>query len=338
MPKNTKIGSTNKESSDNMQYSENEKERSTQINFTESFLKIILFIFLFSGIYPKIYSQTKTPFFQRSDTLNKKRRNAVYITEATGATIALIGLNQLWYADYPRSNFHFLNDNTSWMQMDKMGHAFSSYYIGKMGMDALGWAGESKKNQLIYGATIGFVFLTTVEIFDGFSEEWGFSTGDVLANALGTGLLIGQELLWNEQRIQYKFSFQTSSYAQNNPDKLGENTLQQIIKDYNGQTYWLSVNLWSFFKDSKIPKWLNIAIGYGANGLPEESINPLIYPPITYESYRQFFTSIDIDLTKIKTNSHFLKTTFNIFNFLKIPAPTIELRSNGDFKFHSLYF
>jgi len=222
--------------------------------------------------------------------------------------------------------------------MDKFGHTFSSYYIGKMGMDALAWAGETKKNQLIYGATLGFAFLTAVEVLDGFSEEWGFSTGDVMANALGTGLLVGQELLWDEQRLQMKFSFMTSEYANNDPDKLGSTPLQQVLKDYNGQTYWLSVNLWSFHKESKIPKWLNVAIGYGANGLPEGSYDNSTIPRQPIESYRQFFASIDVDLTKIKTNSDFLKTVFNIFNFVKIPAPSIEYRSNGDFKFHFLYF
>lgn len=304
---------------------------------TRQIKKYFLTLF-FLGILSSVYSQSKPSFFERSDTLNIKRRRAVYITEAAGATIALIGLNQLWYADYPRSSFHSLNDNTSWMQMDKFGHAFSSYYIGKMGMDALAWAGESKKNQLIYGATLGFVFLTTIEIFDGFSQEWGFSTGDIIANGLGTGMLIGQELLWDEQRIQLKFSFHTTEYALNNPNKLGQNTLQQILKDYNGQTYWFSFNLWSFFKESKIPKWFNVAIGYGANGLPENSYDFSESPPVQFESYRQIFTSIDVDLTKIKTNSHFLTTVFNIFNFVKIPAPTVEYRSNGEFKFHFLYF
>ena len=300
------------------------------------FKKYLLLLFFLSSLIG--FSQQKTSFFQKSDTLNTTRRNAIYITEAAAAGVALIGLNQLWYADYPRSGFHFYNDNDAWSQMDKFGHAFSSYYIGKLGMDALDWAGESKKNQLLYGATLGFVFVTTIEIFDGFSENWGFSTGDMIANALGTGLLIGQELLWNEQRIQYKFSFHTTSYPQYFPNKLGENTLQQVFKDYNGQTYWLSVNLWSFFKDSRIPKWLNVAIGYGADGLPERRAVPLDYPGTQYETYRQFFTSIDIDLTKIPTKSPFLKTLFNVFNFVKIPAPTLEYTSKGDFKFHALYF
>lgn len=300
------------------------------------FKKYILSLFFLASLIS--FSQEKHSFFQRSDTLNKYRRNAIYITEATAASVTMVGLNQLWYADYPHSGFHFYNDNDAWYQMDKFGHAFSSYYIGKMGMDALAWAGESKKNQLLYGATLGFVFVTTIEIFDGFSQEWGFSTGDMIANALGTSLLIGQELLWDEQRIQYKFSFHTTSYAQNYPTKLGENTLQQVFKDYNGQTYWLSVNLWSFFKESRIPKWLNVAVGYGANGLPEKRTGSLNYPNEKYQTYRQFFTSIDIDLTKIPTKSPFLKTVFNVFNFVKIPAPTIEYTSKGDFKFHALYF
>jgi len=298
---------------------------------------LLLLLIVFCG-EDHLTAQNKTPFFQRSDTLNKKRRTAVYVTEAALASVTLIALNEAWYANYERSGFHSLNDNSQWMQMDKFGHTFSSYYIGKMGMDALAWAGESKKNQLIYGATLGFVFLTTIEVLDGFSEEWGFSNGDIMANALGTGLLIGQELLWDEQRIQMKFSFQTTEYAANDPDKLGSTTLQQILKDYNGQTYWFSGNLKSFFKESKIPRWFNVAVGYGANGLPEGSYDYATLPPVPIESYRQFFASVDVDLTKIRTNSDFLKTVFNIFNFIKIPAPTIEYRSNGEFKFHFLYF
>jgi hypothetical protein len=308
------------------------------IFFKKTYSWLFLLVILICSCKDYLYAQNKTPFFQRSDTLNKKRRTAVYVTEAALATTTLIALNEAWYAQYERSGFHSLNDNSQWMQMDKFGHTFSSYYIGKMGMDALAWAGETKKNQLIYGATLGFAFLTVVEVLDGFSEEWGFSTGDVMANALGTGLLVGQELLWDEQRLQMKFSFMTSEYADNDPDKLGGTPLQQILKDYNGQTYWLSVNLWSFHKESKIPKWLNIAIGYGANGLPEGSYDNSTIPRQPIESYRQFFASIDVDLTKIKTNSDFLKTVFNVFNFVKIPAPSIEYRSNGDFKFHFLYF
>jgi len=297
------------------------------------------------GLLLLIYSftltaQNGTSFWQKSDTLNIKRRNAVYITEAAAATATLIGMNQLWYANYERSGFHTVNDNGEWLQMDKVGHVISSYYTGKIGMDVLAWAGESKKNQLIYGATLGFGFLSAVEILDGFSKEWGFSTGDIIANASGTGLLIGQELLWDEQRILLKYSFHSTDYAEKRPEILGENILEQSLKDYNGQTYWLSANLWSFNKKSKIPKWLNIALGYGAEGMISGYEDIILDNSLIpgQERYRQFYVSLDVDLTKIKTRSKLLKTVCSVINFIKIPAPTFEINSKGQSKFHFLYF
>ena len=286
-------------------------------------------------------AQTKNNFWKKSDTLNTKRRSAVFLSEGVAASVALIGLNQLWYANYDRSGFHFFNDNNEWLQMDKAGHMLTSYYTGKIGMSLLDWAGESKKNQLIYGATLGFAFLTTIEVLDGFSSEWGFSAGDMVANASGTGLLIGQELLWDEQRILLKYSFHTTRYSDLRPDTFGKNLFEQALKDYNGQTYWLSVNIWSFNKQSKFPKWLNIAAGYGAdNMLTGLSETPFDAPNYTTgkERYRQYYFSLDLDLTRIKTQSPFLKTVFSSLNFIKIPAPTIEFNPGGKPRFYWIYF
>ncbi len=297
---------------------------------------LLVFILL---IPASLSAQDNASFLKKSDTLNKKRRNAVYIAEASAAAVTLIGLNQLWYADFPRTSFQTVNDNKEWLQLDKVGHVLSSYHIGKIGMQALDWAGESKKNQLLYGATLGFVFLTGVEILDGYSEEWGFSMGDFMANAAGTGLLIGQELLWDEQRINLKYSFHTTKYASIRPELLGENFLQQTVKDYNGQTYWLSANLWSFHKKSKIPKWLNVAVGYGGEGMLSGNRGTFTdVDNFVDKRYRQFYLSLDLDLSKIKTRSKFLKTLFSAINFIKIPAPTVEFNTNKKVKFHILYF
>lgn len=291
-------------------------------------------------MFQSVFSQNSFDnCFKPSDSVNKKRQNAVFITEAALASGALIGLNQLWYADYPKSNFHFINDNSEWLQLDKVGHLYSSYHIGRFGAEALNWSGASKKNQLIYGASLGFVFLTAVEVMDGFSEEWGASMGDVLANASGTALYVSQELIWKEQRIIPKFSFHTTQYANYRPDLLGSTMQEQILKDYNGQTYWFSVNLHSFSKKSKIPSWLNLAFGYGAEGMIGENDdkNTIIFP-IKPEKYRQFYLSLDVDLTKISTKSHFLKTVFSVLNTVKIPAPTVEYSPHRGFQFHALYF
>ncbi len=301
--------------------------------------KLFSFLFIVSFLFP-VFSQNKTSqFFKPSDSLNIQRRNAVVASEAIVSTSVLVGLNQLWYADYPKSNFHFINDNNEWLQMDKMGHAFSSYQLGRFSKEALQWSGVSKKNQLIYGSTLGFAFLSAVEVLDGFSSNWGASLGDVAANASGTALYVSQELLWHEQRIIPKFSFHTTPYAAVRPNVLGSSLQEQILKDYNGQTYWLSINMYSFCKESKIPNWLNLAVGYGAEGMitgNEAFVNTIFLPES--KRYRQFYLSFDADLTKIETKSHFLKTFFSVFNTVKIPAPTFEINGKGAFKFYYIYF
>ncbi|MEO7979132.1 DUF2279 domain-containing protein [Flavobacterium sp.] len=306
------------------------------MNFKKSNYLSLLFFLCFQ----LIEAQSKLEnFLTPSDTLNKRRQNTVVITETALASAALIGLNQIWYADYPKSDFHFINDNDEWLQMDKIGHMYSAYHLGRLGSETLSWSGADKRNQLIYGAGVGFAFLTSVEILDGYSAEWGASSGDIIANATGTALYVSQELLWNEQRITPKFSFHTTHYANQRPEKLGNSLNEQILKDYNGQTYWLSVNLHSFAKESKIPKWINVAFGYGSDGMLSGNIQNDI--PISIqnpERIRQIYLSFDVDFTKINTKSHFLKTVFSLFNTIKIPAPTLEYSANKGLKGHLLYF
>lgn len=98
----------------------------------------------------------------------------------------------MWYADYPRSKFKTINDSGEWLQMDKVGHVFTSYQLGRLSSNTLSWAGVNRKQRLIYSTTIGLGFLTAVEVMDGFSAEWGFSWSDMAANTLGSGLFIGQ--------------------------------------------------------------------------------------------------------------------------------------------------
>ncbi|WP_239970644.1 DUF2279 domain-containing protein [Confluentibacter citreus] len=300
--------------------------------FKLKYIILLFFITYFS------FSQSKLDsFLTPSDTLHKPRRNAIVIGEASVVGVSLIGLNQLWYADYPKSKFHTIDDSGEWLQMDKMGHVFSSYQMGRIGAQALHWAGVSKKDQLIYGATLGFGFLTAVEVFDGYSQEWGFSWTDVLANAVGTGFYVGQELLWDEQRIMLKFSFHQTQYASQRPDKLGDGFLEQVLKDYNGQTYWLNINLHSFFKESNIPKWLDLSIGYGAEGMLsglKDVDNQLL---TNNERYRQFYLSFDLNLNKIETKSRVLRSVLDVFNVIKMPFPAIEFSKNGRV-FHLLYY
>ena len=280
-----------------------------------------------------------------TDSIKQLRKNLGILIGSEAALYAgtMSGLYFLWYADYPQSSFHFYNDNGEWLQMDKIGHSFSSYYVGMLGYEALRLAGWDDKHATIYGSPVGFLFMTTVEIFDGLSNGWGFSWGDIAANALGTGLFMGQQALWHEQRISMKYSYHNTKFPQYRPDLLGSNLPERMLKDYNGQTIWLSFNIKSLLlnNNSNFPSWLNISLGYSAYGMTGAFVNTNQYNGYEIPEFtrtRQFILSPDIDLTRIPVNNKFLKTTLKVLSFIKIPMPAIMYDSNKDFTWHWLYF
>ncbi len=304
--------------------------------------KILLFFFSLLVLFGLAgNAQVQKDFWKPAASYDKTRGRIVAVGLGSTYLVSMTGLYYLWYADYPLGNFHGFNDNDEWLQMDKAGHFGSTYYLGKWGIDLMQWTGMPHKKATWIGGSLGFAFLTTIEVFDGFSEEWGFSSADMITNVAGSAMAISQELIWKEQRINIKFSWHASDYNQYNKNLLGDNFPETLFKDYNGQTYWLSANIKSFMKDdSKFPAWLNIAFGYGAEGMTgaRDNSNLGILNTNKFERYRQFYIAPDIDLTKIKTGNNTLKTIFGVFGFLKIPFPTLELNNQKSIQFHWLYF
>ncbi len=271
----------------------------------------------------------------KKDSINKKRFNTLIIGTSVAYTASLVALNDLWYSNSPQAPFHFFNDNKEWLQVDKVGHMYSTYQISNVGQRLLLWSGVNKKKAAIWSSIAGFGLMIPIEIFDGHSQKYGASAGDLVANFTGAALFLTQQLTWGEIKIHPKFSFQQSGLAHLRPDVLGENLMQQMIKDYNGQTYWLSFDLYKFGrKGNKFPKWLNVAAGYGANNMiyahQEDNEAANLNP------YRQFYLAIDFDLTHIKTKSKFLNSCLFFVNMIHLPAPALEYNTQDNFKFHFL--
>jgi hypothetical protein len=110
------------------------------------------------------------------------------------------------------------------------------------------------------------------------------------------------------------------------PEIFGKSFTNRLLKDYNGQTYWLSFNVSSFFNIEHLPKWLCFSLGYGGEGMASgREFEPGV---AYYKRYRQYYLSLDLDFKKIKTSSGFLKVLFNGLNMVKIPFPTIEFSEN----------
>ena len=259
----------------------------------------------------------------------KKRTRLIIAGNIVGYGGAMVGLYSAWYKDYPQSGFHTFNDWHEWKQVDKVGHLYSAYVESRGSMELWRWTGIDRKKRIWIGGMSGAFYQTVIETLDGFSEQWGWSWADFGANILGSGILVAQELAWNDQRIKLKFSFHKKNYSdqqlqQRTESLFGRSDAERFLKDYNGQTYWASANIRSFFPQSNIPPWLEISLGYGAEGLfggteniAKDENGNIIFERTDVPRRRQWYIAPDIDLSKIKriineTTQSFLRIEFSV--------------------------
>ena len=297
--------------------------------------------------------QGKYGFWQRASQPDKGRIIGISTFAGVSYTTSMVILSKAWYAQYPQTKFHFFNDNAGWSQIDKAGHVWTAYMESNYSGELYRWAGVSPSRSAWIGAGVGLAFQSGIEVLDGFSDGWGASVGDIVANSTGAALYLGQALAWGEQRVLLKFSAHKVDYSQQ-PEEVqnraaelyGTQFSETLLKDYNGQSYWLSVCPAAFSRREQPhwPRYLNIAVGYGAENMfgaerniwKDENGVSLNYSDIV--RYRQYFLSLDLDLRHLPIRSPFLRTLLGALNVFKMPAPAIEVNSRGKFKWHWLYF
>lgn len=281
-------------------------------------------------------------------------------TALYGATA--YGLYQTWYKDYNLIGFRTFDDSREWLQLDKAGHFITTYSEARLIYGAARWTGLSRRQSRWASALVSSFLQGTVEVMDGFSANWGFSWTDMAANTLGMGLFVGQDALWAEQRIMLKVSVNLAPYptvpvrasnseattdlAARGRELYGVSAAERLLKDYNTLSIWVSGNIHAFAPQSKWPHWLNLSVGYGAANLyggfgntwADEAGNTFVLPAADYPRYRQWYLAPDLDLSRIPTRKPWLRIMLNTLNFIKIPAPTLEINGLGKAKWHWLYF
>lgn len=305
-------------------------------------------------------AQTATP-----DSLQAQR-----LTWVLGLGIPAYGgaaylLYETWYKNYELGPFQTFNDIGEWRGMDKAGHLYATYAESELAFRLARWTGFSQPTSVWLGAGTGILIQSTLEVMDGFSQKWGFSWPDMAFNLAGAGLFVAQELHWQEQRIRIKGSAWHSGYPevllpstdgssitslqQRGQDLFGQGPVQTFLKNYNATTTWLSINPSSFLSTpsaKKFPRWLNIAIGFGAENLyggfdntwTANSGHTFVLAPSDYPRYTQFYLSLDIDLSRIPVKNRTLSTLLHSINWLKIPAPALEINTLGKVKGYVLHW
>lgn len=300
--------------------------------------KLFLFLFLISVLNG--HSQS---FFENDSTMNKKRTAWISSGIAVGWTGSILALKNVWYKEKWTDEFHTFDDSHQWLGMDKAGHVYTGDLLAKNISSFYRWSGVDRKKSLLIGSSVAFGYMASLELLDGYSDKWGFSWSDLGANTLGIAWYAWQELLWEEQRFKLKFSAHLSPYAQYRPNVLGSTVTERLLKDYNGQTYWVSITPSEFLSSSSsFPKWLSFSFGYSVDKKIHGDYN--IFNLIdknsnikSFEAKSQYLFSLDIDFEQFNPQRRWVKTLFKVINHVKVPFPAVIL-SGGKLEMSPLYF
>lgn len=329
-------------------------------------ISILLFFLALPAILPgQSPPLLRRPFLEPADTLEPARFRTCLAAGAGIYASASFGLYHIWYRNYDLAGFHTFNDLGEWNDMDKLGHTVTAYNESVFSYYGARWTGLDRRRSMLLGAGVGMLLQGTVEVMDGFSEKWGFSWADVAFNTLGVGVFAGQELAWQDQRILLKLSNSRPDYPdypvppdgggppaslrQRAEELYGSNFAEAFIKDYNGMGLWASFNLAAFAGQRRpgwLPPWLNLAVGYGSENMfggfdnSWEGENGAAYSldAEAFPRYRQFYLSFDADLRRIPTQKRGLRFLLGALNWIKIPAPALEVNTRGGVRFHPVYW
>lgn len=301
------------------------KKRWTLSPGIKSGLLVLFFLFFYSALVAQD---------DNKDSLDHKKLKRLIIGTAVGNAVTMTALGSIWYADQPSQPFHFFDDSQEWKQMDKFGHFYSSYHLSNFLYHTLQNTGLEQRKSNLWGSLAGFLLISQIEIFDGFSAGYGASLSDISFNATGALLAFSQNHFLEKSFIYPKYSFHRTSLAPLRPELLGNGWQEEWVKDYNGQTIWLSFDMHQLVKG--VPKWLNLAIGHGAHNMISADNKSSL--ALGYDPYRQYYLSLDFDLSYLKSKSSLLNSLIYFVNMIHLPAPALEYNRVSGLNFHWFYF
>ncbi len=203
------------------------------------------------------------------------------------------------------------------------GHFEGGYFVSYVSEQALIASGVSYKLAPLYGALAGLGYQTYVEILDGYGSDFSFSPFEAYSQTLGVVYFIASQYSRTLQDLSPKFNYYPSRWYGWEP-KSGSLT---PIDDYSAWNFWISANIKDLTKWNFWPNWLNIAAGYGARNLGDPGETRIIT------------LALDYDLVKILPDgSPGWNWARQTLDFVKLPAPGIEVRITREGKYTGTFF
>lgn len=246
-----------------------------------------------------------------------------------GAMIGIHLYQESGWWKYNRAPFHFREDLTYGLWVDKIGHFYGTSLWAFGLRKALVWADLTERQALYLGSSGALLFQTFLEVEDGLSA-WGFDRVDFASDFLGALWPIAQYHSPILREVDIKLSYRPSELLNTSGGGGFVGQKHLVVDDYEGQTYWLSIPpaRWLPGAAGEIwPEFLDVAVGYGVRNVSASSGKPF---PVVY-------IALDYDMKKIiPQTSSFLITLSEALNFIHFPSPAIQV--SPDYIFYGLYF
>ena len=134
------------------------------------YFKPIFSLVIFCFINVSFYGNSIRELKSKDSTLNKK--TLIHGSLIGGAAASLIGINHVWYKNYPKTSFHLFDDFKEWNGMDKVGHVCTSYHLNHNSYLLLKKNGINKP--LLKSSLYTFSYMMGVEFIDGFQLNGDF--------------------------------------------------------------------------------------------------------------------------------------------------------------------
>jgi uncharacterized protein YfiM (DUF2279 family) len=267
----------------------------------------ILFLIIFSCV--SVFGQSEEPPAEQK--IDYLKLSAIGGITFGGLIYGHILQSQVFWND-KKTSFHFnwRDDWTYALGSDKYGHFYFPYLVTNIYTQALEWSGIEKERSIIYSASFAFAYQTYVEIFDGITEDLGFSWGDFAANTLGAAYPYLQYKIKPLENFGFKISYEKS-------ERFKQGSHRHIIDDYESTYNWLSINVYNFLPDNiknYYPSFINFAIGHSVKNLNSTS-----------GGNHEIFIGLDWNLEALPGDFWLLKLLKKNLNYYHFPAPSIKI-------------
>lgn len=175
-----------------------------------------------------------------------------------GITALGIGSWNWGSAEFHFNDEHWFGMATGSAGADKLGHAYTSYAMSDFIFSALSDRADSRPQAGAYAWAFAAGLMLYVELFDGVSEDHGFSYEDMIANATGQAIAYLRNTHPRlAQTVDFRLQYWPSKYVSG----------WHPFTDYNGQTYIVAIKLSGF--EATRRHWLRFVewhLGYRSRG------------------------------------------------------------------------